>query len=178
VSSLRSRRELLLAGATLPLAAGVGPALAGAQRGDAAIVTAALALERRAAITYEQMLAEKLIEPGLGETLRDHERLHAEGLVRALEGLGRPAPRDPGRPADVPGLTRALAAGRRAAARFALGLERRLLVGYLDAQRELRDPDLLLPLASIATSEGQHLALLRGELGLDPIPYAFELGRR
>ncbi|HYP47008.1 MAG TPA: ferritin-like domain-containing protein [Thermoleophilaceae bacterium] len=171
-----SRRQLLLAGLALPLAAGTPTAAAAARGGDAGIVTAALDLERHAVTTYEQLLARGLIEPGLGERLRDHERRHVSGLERALEGMGRETPAGSGRPAQVPGLARALAGGRRAAVRFALELEGRLVAGYFAAQGELENPRLLLPLASIMASEGQHLALLRRELGLDPIPSAFERG--
>ena len=65
-----------------------------------------------------------------------------------------------------PALNRALASGGRAFLRYALALEEEAVAAYADALTSLRDPDLLQPLGSIMGSEGQHLVVLRAELGV------------
>ena len=167
-----TRRALITGGAAvLPLLAGATDAL-GAARDDRQIVAAAIDLEQRAAAAYDFAASNGGLQPALARVarhLRDQESEHADGLARALRGLGgrRPAaPREP----DPPPIGRAFAA-------FAIALENRLIAAYYEAMPRLR-PGLRQPLGSIMASEGQHLVVLRQALGRDPLPNAFETGSR
>ena len=169
---IATRRELLAGGAlALPLLAPAADALAAA-RGDRQIVIAAIGLEQRAASLYDQAANDSSVPTklrALARHLRDQEREHADGLARALRGLGgrRPLqPTEPGTPA--PGT---------AFGPFAIALENRLLAAYYDAMPRLRG-GLRQPLGSIMACEAQHLVVLRQALGRDPLPQAFENGRR
>jgi rubrerythrin len=166
-----TRRELGLGALTLPFAAVVEDAFARAD-GELAILRAAVELEQRAVLTYEA--AAPKLDPRrrrLAELLRDQEQKHLDGLTMALRNRGG---RPPPRPEAVPGLGRALRGGRRSILEFAVTLEDAAVAAYSDALRKLRDPRLLSPIVSILGNEGQHLAVLRQELGEQPVPGAFE----
>ena len=167
-----TRRALLAGGAAaVPLIGPAAEALAAAS-GDRQIVTAAIDLEQHAAAVYDAAAGDAEVPAALrrlARHLRDQEREHADGLARALRGLGgrRPAPpAQPSAPPAGPGF-----------GPFALELENRLLAAYYDAMPRLR-PGLRQPLGSIMASEGQHLVVLRQALGRNPLPNAFENGRR
>ena len=163
-----TRRSLLL---TVPALAAATDAL-GAAHGDRQIVTAAIQLEQHAASIYDQAAGDATVPArlrALARHLRDQEREHADGLARALRGLGGrrpPEPTEPGTPA--PGA---------AFGPFAIAIENRLLAAYYDAMPRLRG-GLRQPLGSIMACEAQHLVVLRQALGRDPLPQAFENGRR
>jgi rubrerythrin len=167
-----TRRGLLLGGAAaVPLLGTAGEALAAA-RGDRQIVTAAIVLEQHAVAIYDAALETGRLDPSLQKIvrhLRDQEREHADGLARALRGLGGRRP-PPG--STLEGFPR----GHRFA-NFALQMEDELIAAYYEAMPRLR-PGLRQPLASIMASEAQHLVVLRQALGRDPLPQAFETGDR
>jgi hypothetical protein len=156
-----TRRALLAGGAAaVPL---IGPA--------AEALAAARDLEQHAAAAYDTAAGDAKVPAALrrlARHLRDQEREHADGLARALRGLGgrRPAPpADSAPPPSGPDF-----------GPFALELENRLLAAYYDAMPRLR-PGLRQPLGSIMACEGQHLVVLRQALGRNPLPKAFENGR-
>jgi rubrerythrin len=142
---------------------------------DVEVVAALLQLERDAVRIYEA--AQGRVDGALGRLTRrilDQERAHARGLARSLRRLGESPPSEPG--AQIPGLEGALARGPRAFAGFASRHEADIVAAYLQALERLRRPGLRSPVASILANEGQHLSLLREELGGNPVPRAFETG--
>ena len=62
------------------------------------------------------------------------------------------------------------------AAAFAIVLEERAVGAYLEAVRNLADPNLLRTLAGAMGTDGQHLVVLRELARRPPVPVAFERG--
>lgn len=164
-AALGTRRQALAAaalaaGAALPLAR---PAAAAAQTSDVDHLERLLALEQRLQSLYEAALQRDAIEPGLGETLLEHESEHVRGLEMALRARGRRSPR-----ATVPPPQVGTAfAGRPAFARFAADAETEAVRSYEEVLPILRSTRLLLPLGSIMASGAQHVVALRQEAGED-----------
>jgi rubrerythrin len=157
-----TRRGLLAAAGTLGLGAALArPAAAQPERTDVEILEELLALENRLTSAYEGALRRKVIDPALGEMLRDQEREHIRGLEQAL---GRLEARSPEATVPEPGLRSALRS-RDAFARYALGLEQRAAGAYARAAAEIRRPGLRRPLGSIMTSEAAHQVALRAASG-------------
>ena len=157
-----SRRKALAlaAGAALALSR---PAAAAAQLSDVDQLERLLALEQRLQSLYETALERDAVEPGLGETLLEHEREHVRGLEMALRARGRRSPR-----ATVPPPQVGTAfASRPAFARFAIDLETEAVGAYQGVLATIRSTRLLLPLGSIMTSGAQHVVALRQEAGHD-----------
>lgn len=152
--------------------AGLAPHAGAKRPSDTGTLERLLALERRLESAYDAAARRRLLEDDLAELLRDQEREHAQGLERTLAG----AARAPVATVPSPELTRALAHGGRAFLRYALRLESEAVAAYADAVTNLRDPGLLQPLGSIIASEGQHLVVLRTELGVRVPSRAFETG--
>jgi Ferritin-like domain len=153
-----TRRQLLLAGA----ATAALPAAARAQAAsDVELLEGLLALERRLESAYEAALRRGVIDPTLGETLRDHEREHARGLEKGLAGLGRRAPQASVPPPDLNAALRS----RDEFARVALELEAAAVREYVAAAADVRRPGLRQPLGAIMASEAQHAVALRRSLG-------------
>jgi Ferritin-like domain len=132
---------------------------AAAAPSDAEQLQRLLAHENRLESVYEAALARDAIEPGLGQSLLDHEREHVRGLEQALRGRGAPR-------AAVPpaGLAPALAS-RADFARFAAGVEAETVGAYQDVLTTLRNDRLLFPLGSIMASGSQHVVALRQAAG-------------
>jgi hypothetical protein len=152
------RQALALAAGVVALAR---PASAAAQTTDVDQLERLLALEQRLQSVYEAALERDVIEPGLGETLLDHERDHVRGLEMALRARGGRSPR-----ATVPPPQAGTAfASRPAFARFAIDLEAETVTAYQEALATLRNTRLLLPLGSIMTSGAQHIVALRQSAG-------------
>ena len=86
---------------------------------------------------------------------------HAKGLEQALSGERAPVATVPS-----PALNTALASGGPAFFATRCAPRRRLWPLTPHAVTDLRDPDLLQPLGSIMAGEGQHLVVLRAELGV------------
>jgi hypothetical protein len=150
--------------AALALAAGAGlarPAAAAAQPSDVDRLERLLALEQRLQSLYETALERGAVEPGLGETLLEHEREHIRGLEMALRARGRRSPR-----ATVPPPQVGTAfASHPAFARFAIDVETETVGAYQEALTTLRNTRLLLPLGSIMASGAQHVVALRQAAG-------------
>jgi hypothetical protein len=153
-----SRRTALALAAGAVLAR---PRAAAAQASDIDRLERLLALEQRLQSLYATALARDAVEPGLGETLLEHEREHIRGLEMALRARGRRSPR-----ATVPPPQVGTAfASRPAFARFAMDVETETVGAYQEALTTLRNTRLLLPLGSIMASGAQHVVALRQAAG-------------
>jgi rubrerythrin len=103
------------------------------------------------------------------------ERRHAARLAEVIRARGgRTNP--PKTPEEYARSFPRLDSGRDAL-RFAVDLENASIRLYLEALPFLSEPGLRQTVAAIATSEAEHAALLRGELGRPPVPDAFVTGR-
>jgi Ferritin-like domain len=134
---------------------------AAAQTSDVDQLERLLALELRLQSLYEAALERDAIEPGLGETLLEHEREHVRGLEMALRARGQRSPRATVPPPEVG----AAFASHAAFARFASDLEAEAVGAYEEALPTLRNTRLLLPLGSIMASGAQHVVALRQAAG-------------
>ena len=128
---------------------------------DAQLVTDLLALERRLVALYDTALDRRLVEADAARLLRDQEREHAQGLERALRGMGAPVPQEVVTAPDI--------ADRDAFLLAAIEAEDRAVAAYVDALAELRNPRLAQPLGAIAASEGQHQVIIRLLDGQSPV---------
>jgi rubrerythrin len=110
-----------------------------------------------------------------GRAIVAHEREHAARLIETIEAMGG----EPN-PAKTPEeYARAFPALRRQddALRFAIDLENAAVRLYNEALPKLSEPELRRLAAAIATTEAEHAALLRTDLGRPPVPDAFVTGR-
>ena len=157
-----SRRAAIARGAALALGGALALARpAAAQSSDVDHLERLLALEQRLQSLYEAALDRDAIEPGLGDTLLEHEREHVRGLEMALRARGRRSPR-----ATVPPPQVGTAfASRPAFARFAADVEAEAVRTYEEVLPILRSTRLLLPLGSIMGSGAQHIVALRQAAG-------------
>ena len=157
-----SRRAAIARGAALALGGALALARpAAAQSSDVDHLERLLALEQRLQSLYEAALDRDAIEPGLGDTLLEHEREHVRGLEMALRARGRRSPR-----ATVPPPQVGTAfASRPAFARFAAAVEAEAVRTYEEVLPILRSTRLLLPLGSIMGSGAQHIVALRQAAG-------------
>lgn len=134
-----------------------------------------LLLERRLVVAYDASLDTGLLGHSARATvrrLRSSEADHVSILSDLLEDAGGtppPAPDD-----RVPGL--AGVADERGVLDFVRDLEEVSVAAYYDALQKLTQPQILRSLALIMAVEGQHLALVRRDLGQPPVPHAFETG--
>ena len=153
-----TRREIVVSA----LAAGVaGADPARAQARGVEQLERLLGFERRLEAAYRAALGRGAIDAVLGRSLLAHEREHVRGVELALESLGGRRPRA-GPPRDDEG---AALSGRRAFARFALGLETQTVDAYERVLATVDAPGLLQPLRSIMTAGAQHQVALRELLG-------------
>jgi rubrerythrin len=176
-----TRREVLargaVAGGGLAAAALAGPpgAAASGSGDDDAILARAIAAEQRNALAYGTA-TRRLRSPAVIRSISSfggQEREHARVLATALERLGGVAPQ---RPAQVPGLNAALAAGLPATLRLLLRHEESTIDLYHRAVQALTDSRLQQLSASIMANHGEHAAALRLDLGRSPVPNAFAGG--
>jgi hypothetical protein len=176
-----TRRQAIAAAAAAPVLLTGAPAFGAAgddekrKRAQAALV-AALKVEQAAVVAYEAIAnSGKLSVRGtaLMRSLLDHDRQHAEQLVAALDSQGVTPPIPPRR-----GTIAGLAGVRddRRAAGFAIVLEERAVGAYVEAVRNLADPNLLRTIAGAMGTDGQHLVVLREVARRPPVPAAFERG--
>ena len=63
------------------------------------------------------------------------------------------------------------------ALRFAIDLEDRAIAAYIDLLPKLGQGELRATVAAIVSNDAQHVAVLRAELGEEPVPAALVLGR-
>lgn len=128
---------------------------------DADLLTGLLELERRLVDLYETALERRLAETDTVRLLRDQEREHAQGLERALRGMGAPIPEPTATAVSIDDRASFLSA--------AIEAEDEAVAAYVDALAELRNPRLAQPLGAIAASEGQHRVLIRLLDGQSPV---------
>jgi rubrerythrin len=143
---------------------------------DLKLVGSALDLEHTVIAAYAAGAA--LLSGGARRAARaivEQEREHARrltGLVRDLGGEPNPPKTAAEYARSFPRLTK-----RADALRFAIDIENAAVRYYLESLPKLSTTPLRQVAASIATSEAQHAALLRGELGRTQVPDAFVTGR-
>ena len=103
------------------------------------------------------------------------EREHAARLTESIEQMGgRPNP--PRTPEEYRRAFPALS-DEDDVLRFAIDLENASVRAYNEALPKLSEPRLRQLAASLATTEAEHAALLRGDLGRPQVPDAFVTGR-
>ena len=140
---------------------------------DAELLNAALDLEHLAVAAYAE--GARVARGGVGRLMRDfrdHERDHADelrALIRDLGATPKPARKD----YDFRTLR-----SNRDVLRFAAELEATAVAAYIDALPRLSQPELRGVAGAIVTVEAEQLAVLRENLGEDPVPAAFVTGRR
>jgi hypothetical protein len=181
-----SRRDLLVASG----AAGAGAALAGcagvttatnptlsktklrAARSDVPILNELLQVEYLSAYAYTA--AVPLLS---GHSLRlAHRFLHQElAHITILDSLiaaahGQRSPQRPSYPIGRPGATRDLLA-------MLHGVESKAIAAYLGAVPKLSQGVVRAIASAILANEGQHIAVLRGRLGLVAVPDALASAR-
>ncbi len=177
------RRDAVLGGLVAASAVAAGPrALAKAPSApklpadDILVLERALELEQTLAAAYGVAAGGELLDEEVREAAElfgDQEREHAEALVSALADLGGTAPPPP-KPAEIEGL--ANLDSQAALLEFLAELEQEAIALYGEAATQLQAPDLLKTGAQIVGNEEQHLAVLRQQLGEEPVPSVFEDG--
>ncbi|MEA2427395.1 MAG: hypothetical protein QOF37_1023 [Thermoleophilaceae bacterium] len=173
---MSATRRQAIAGAAAAGAALAVPGIARAsQEQDAAkaALSSVLAVEQIALVAYEAIANSGLLKDTLRGFL-EQERLHVAQLQAALQAMGSNPPIPPRR-TDIHGLPAAIAS-RRAALRFAIGLEQRAIATYETAIGALIDSNVMRTSAGAMGTDAQHLVILREHAGMPPVPGAFEKG--
>lgn len=181
------RRDVLRAGAIgagCLLATGglaAAPPRARAQgSADAAVVLAAVQLERSLSLAYAHMAQRPQLGRSLRELLRtmaDHEARHAAALLKLAEYIGALPPPVPTLAAvelALPSVGDAV--DRPTTLTVVDELERAELLGFNSDVQVLTDAKLIELVGAVMCSDAQHLALIRQEAGRDPIPAPLETG--
>lgn len=142
------------------------------KRGDAAVLASLLDLERTAVFAYG---AVRRHLGSLADGFLRHEQAHARALERALTALG--VEPEPARPRsayanDFPPLRT-----REDALRFALDVEETQIAAYGDSVPSLFTPELRVTLATILGVQGEHMAVVLGELDEPQSPRDFLVGK-
>ncbi len=150
------------------------PALTGPDESDEAdieILNGALDLEHVALAAYKagagRLGGENL---QVVQDFLEQEQEHAEALATAIRDADG-TPNEPKSSYDLPQLR-----SERDVLRFAIDLEKTFVAAYIDALPKLTRGELRGTAAAILTNEAQHIAVLRGALGLPPAPDAFVTG--
>jgi hypothetical protein len=180
------RRGLLAALAAIALAAALGACGAGGKGGDetasapqdkeadAALLNEILGRQLGVVAAYPQGM-EGMEEATLVllRRFRAQESEHADGIVKSLRGLGEEAEADPEK----------ISAGqlktRDQRLRFIYTMESATIQAELAALGKMASPTPRRLLAATVANQAQHLTILRGLLGADPvktIPVPFETG--
>ncbi len=181
-----TRKQLLGAGAAAGSSAllaacggGSGPHLSARSQAEALdlkLIGSALDLENTVIAAYaagDSLLSGASRRAGAAIVEQEHEHARQlSGLVRDLGGQPNPPKTREEYARAFPRLRK-----RGDALRFAIDLENAAVRYYLESLPHLSTPELRRLAASIATSEAQHAALLRGELGRTQVPDAFVTGR-
>jgi len=101
----------------------------------------------------------------------EQEGEHADVLENAIRDADG-APNRPKSSYDFPTMR-----SQRDVLRFAADLENTAVAAYIDALPKLTTGDLRATAAAILTGDAEHMAVLRGELGVEPVPDAFVNGQ-
>ena len=171
-----TRRQAIAGAAAAGAALAVpGLARASASEDDAAkaALGSVLAVEQIALVAYEAIANSGLLKDTLRGFL-DQERQHVAQLQAALQAMGANPPIPPRR-TGIRGL-RAAVGSRRAALRFAIGLEQQAIAAYETAIGALTDSNVMRTSAGAMGTDAQQLVILRELAGLPPVPGAFEKG--
>lgn len=182
-SSSLSRRGLVRAAGTATLSATAVALLAGcesmammegggAKSSDLDILNAALAAENQAMAAYQLALDSRLLAPGFHSVAQNFQADHGEHAKALRDTIGKlggtPAPTKSAYDFPVNALKT-----QTDVLRFAADLERGAVAAYLTAVPKFQNRDIARAAASILGAESQHLAVLRGALGENPVPTAF-----
>jgi rubrerythrin len=179
--SRRAFLAVLGAGAAAPLAAGCGSATRSSRRPASDRPRELTVLDRAVRLEYTLQAAyregEHLLHGRTATLIRrfiEQEHAHADRLQRLIRELGG----RPSRPLLRQEYLRSFPALRRErdVLLFAADLEELAVRSYVQALRQLADPGLRRVAGSIATSEAEHLAVVRGGLGQEQAPAAFVTG--
>jgi rubrerythrin len=167
----------LIAATTIPLLLKVREAFAQDEhedRGDAPLIEGVVQLEQTAQVAYETAAKSNLLQGSvkrLASLLAEHEKQHGDALKQILGEIGGNVPTPP-KPAEVQGLDEVKS--QTGFLEFAIELEGNAILTYLDLERKVKGDRLRRLGAQAMASEGEHLVMLREELGRNPIPVAFE----
>lgn len=156
---------------------GAGPGRAAPTRkeadaADVEILNGALDLELMAVEAYKAAagtLTGDVLR--IGKLFVEQEQEHADALAAAITEAGG-TPNEAKSSYDFPELR-----SQREALRFAVELENTAVAAYIDALPKLTSNTLRGAASAIVTNEAQHIAVLRGALGLAPVPHAFVTGQ-
>lgn len=140
---------------------------------DVEILNSALDLENMAIFVYTdgaRLLKGDALKAS--KTFLGHEKAHAQGIARAIKSLGG-TPNKAKTAYDIGKPTSQLDV-----LRLAEKIENVAVAAYVDAIPKLGDPKLRATAAAIATTEAEHIAVLRKALGHRAVPTAFVTGTR
>lgn len=148
----------------------------GSEEADVAVLNSALDLENLAVAAYTAGAA--LLEGDakvMGARFRDQEQEHADGLAQAIRDLGG-TPNKPRHAEEYAPMFKDLKS-QRDVLRFAVDLENTAVAAYIDALPKLSSGELRGTAAAIVTTEAEHVSVLRGALGQDPLAAALVTGQ-
>ena len=139
---------------------------------DVAILNQALDVEQRMVAAYRTAAAHLAGARRLtAKAFEAQERQHVDALSQAVLALGA-TPSTASARSALPPLPDA-----DAVLRLVMGIEQVAVAQYLDLIPKLSSQNLRGTFASILTVEAEHLSVLRGEAGQEPVPDAFVQGR-
>jgi rubrerythrin len=139
---------------------------------DVEILNAALDIELMAVAAYKLgagQLKGDLLQ--VAKLFLEHEQAHADELASAIRDAGG-KPNRARSSYDFPDLR-----SQRDVLRFAVEFENTAIAAYVDALPKLGKGDLRATAAAIMANEAEHVSVLLGALGEEPVPSAFVLGR-
>lgn len=139
---------------------------------DVEILNSALDLELTAVAAYKagaKQLKGSVLDAG--QKFLQQEQEHADGLAQAIKAMGG-TPNKAKASYDFPTLS-----NQEDVLKFAVDLEYTAIAAYIDALPKLSDPKLRGTAAAIVTNEAEHISVLLGALGMDPVPDAFVQGK-
>lgn len=138
---------------------------------DVVILNSAIDLENMVIAAYTAgapLLKGEVLK--LGREFLGQEKEHADALSTAVTQLGGAA-NQPRPSYDFPRVR-----SQPDVLRLATMIEDTAIAAYLDALPKLSSADLRATVASIATNEAEHVAVLQGALGRPQVPAAFVVG--
>ena len=101
----------------------------------------------------------------------EQEQEHADGLSAAIKDAGG-TPNRAKSSYDFPAWR-----SQHEVLRYAVDLENTAIAAYIDALPKLGKGDLRATASAIIANEAEHVAILRGALGLEQVPSAFVVGK-
>lgn len=182
-----TRRKLLVRGGQTVLSAAAVAILAGCENmastksaaaasmsGDVDVLNTALGLEWEGIAAYQVGAESGLLQQPVlkvAVTFQDQHKKHADLLAATVKKLGG-TPVAPKAKYEFP---TAKLKTQKDVLEFAASLEQGAASAYYGAIPVFANKDLASAAASIMADEAMHWAVLRGVLGLDPIPSAFAI---